>query len=337
VDIIVGFLIKRIRGDQVGTAWIVSQRVKLWSNIIEKAEPTCIIGIQPDEYLCQAGRIMNIPVYDLQHGAIIDDHRWYGEKFCIDKPVYTHPNGFLCWDDDSVSVINKWSIKKGIHARKIGNPWFLRFMKAATDDMLVQDAMNTFTFIKDRRPSILLSLQYGLKDFYPYLNCNGGMVDALQTVILETQDMYNWILRLHPIQMVGEEKEQVLHYLYTTYGPGNTEKWLTASECPLPVILSEADLHITDLSSVVIEAAWMGIRSGVLNPMLNIGGAYESMFSYERSIGIAEVLPHDPDIIKQWIADTLAKGRAESTMNTSGKELDAFINEIVERCNNHNH
>ena len=47
--------------------------------------------------------------------------------------------------------------------------------------------------------------------------------------------------------------------------------------------------------------------------------------------GMAEVLPQNPEIIKQWIIETLAKGRGQSTLEDSGQNLDAFIDEIVRK------
>ncbi len=46
---------------------------------------------------------------------------------------------------------------------------------------------------------------------------------------------------------------------------------------------------------------------------------------------MAEVVPQNPEIIKQWITDTLAKGRGQSTLKDTGQNIDAFIDEIAGR------
>lgn len=325
-------IIAQIKGADIATKWVKSRRITLWCNILDKTKPKVIFGIQPDEYLCCAGKIKGIPVYDLQHGVIADEHPWYGEKYRVSTPVEDLPDGFLCWDNQSVATISKWTDQKGIKVLNIGNPWFLRFAKADPDDLLVQEAMNEGKILDDDRPCILLTLQWGMRIEYPDDNFNGVIVDALERVILDTLYKYNWILRLHPVQLRGEEKEITLSYLKKTFGEEKTQNWVNSSQIPLPVVLRQTDIHITDLSTVVIEARWMGICSGLLNQQLSKGGKWEGYFSYERSIGMAKVLPHNPEIIKKWISDTLAKGRSESTMKDSSQTLEAFIDEVVIRC-----
>jgi hypothetical protein len=75
----------------------------------------------------------------------------------------------------------------------------------------------------------------------------------------------------------------------------------------------------------------MGDHSGLLCKQLNNGGKYQDLFTYERHLDMAEIIPQNPDAIKQWIVDTLAKGHGQSTLKDSGKNLDAFINEIAGR------
>lgn len=330
-----GYL-RKILGFQKGEKWIAKERVKLWDEILKLSKTECVIGIQPDEYLCRACREINIPVYDLQHGVISDDHPWYGEEYRVDTPIEMLPTGFLCWDDQSVATLSRWAVQKGIQVVKIGNPWFLRFMKADPDDELVQEAILTSGIQTCSKPTILISLQWGMKDHFQDVP-NGIMVDALETVILDTFNTYNWVLRLHPVQLRDKnELELARSYLISTFGSEITNKWINDSFLPLPFTLRKVDLHITYASTIVIEAAWGGIRSGILNPRIKDADGFESYYVHERSLGIASVLPHDPEIIKQWIEDTLTKGRAEPTMDTTGEELDAFVNEIVERCKNRN-
>jgi hypothetical protein len=77
-----------------------------------------------------------------------------------------------------------------------------------------------------------------------------------------------------------------------------------------------------------VEAAWLGIRSAVLNIDISPGGVAESYFFYERDIGLAEVVPPETNAIKQWLSDTYKKGRGDSTLKHTRKALHAFINDI---------
>lgn len=332
VIIICGLVARLIRGGDIAAQWTDSRKIALWCDILNKAKPKIVIGIQPDKYLCRAGKIKGIPVYDLQHGIIPEEDPWYGSKYRILTPIEDLPDGFLCWDDQAVATIAKWSDMKGIGAIRVGNPWFLRFIKEDTDDLLVQEAITAGKVCDNTRPCILVSLQWGMKDFYPDIFSNGVLADALEKVILDTADMYNWILRLHPIQIMGKERKIALRYLTDSFGKEKALEWLESSQVPIPIVLQQADIHITYHSTVTIEAAWMGVKSALLNQQICKEGKFESFYAHERSIGMAEVLPLDPEIIKKWIVDTLAKGHGEPTLKDSSNALEAFINEIASRC-----
>ncbi|MFA4849329.1 MAG: hypothetical protein WC626_06335 [Methanoregula sp.] len=328
---IIGKIIEMINGYEISKEWTQSHHTHLWCQILKKAKPKCIIGIQPDEFLCRAGKLQKIPVYDLQHGVIADEHLWYGEVYRMGTPIEKLPDGFLCWDDQSVATLSKWASNKGIRVLKIGNPWFLRFAYVQPEDLLVSEALANCNVIDDNRPCILVSLQWAMATFYPDKEFNGVMIDALEKVILDTSELYNWVIRLHPVQMSGDERDMVLNFLQTTFGTEMTRRSIMASEIPLPILIRKTDLHITHHSTVVVEAAWGGVRSGLLSEQFGPGGEYQTMFSYERSLGIAELIPQNPECIKQWITDTLAKGRGQSTLKDYSQNLDAFIDEIAGR------
>ena len=97
-----------------------------------------MIGIQPDAALCAAGRILKIPVYDLQHGII--DHsdntqNYYGSRKGTALGQMGIPSNVICWNQASAKTIEDiWPISKTITA---GNPWLMRFMYAEPTDRIV--------------------------------------------------------------------------------------------------------------------------------------------------------------------------------------------------------
>lgn len=330
------FFLRLIYQEDISIQWKKNRLDSFWCEILKKALPKVIVGIQPDPFICHAGKKMNIPVFDLQHGVIADDHQWYGFDHRISTPVRDLPDGFLCWDEQSVKVISKWAHKKGVIVKKIGNPWFHRFIIVDQEDLLVQKELRNEDIGDTSKPSILVTLRWGKTHNNASQAVSGVTIDVLETVIHETIDKYNWIIRLHPVQLRSQYLKKIIDYMEDKYGLDNAQRWLISSFKPLPIILKQTDIHLTEYSSVIIEASWMGIPSGLLSDEFNQGGSYENIYTHERSLGIASVLPHDPEIIKQWIEDTLTKGRAKPTMDTTGEELDAFVNEIVERCKNRN-
>lgn len=318
-----------IRGRTYSEDLANDHRMHLWGRILEKVKPRCVVGIQPDVGLCRAGKMKGVPVYDLQHGVIAAEHSMYGEKYRVDTLQRDLPDGFLCWDDLSAAVLRKWALQKGIDVKVVGNIWFLRFLFMDQNDLLVQEAVKKGRIFRNNRPVILVSLQWGLDKFYKNAGFNGVMVDALEKAILETADTYNWLLRLHPVQIRGSEKESAQGYLKRTFGHLTSVEWLICSEMPLPVVLQQVDLHITDVSTIVVEAGWMGVRSALLSIHVCAGGILESYHTHERSLGMAVVLPQDAHIIKQWIVDTLTKGRGKSTLTDTREALHGFIEKIA--------
>lgn len=312
----------------LGMVWANRQRQYLWEKILDKAKPYCVIGNQPNVDLCRAGKNKGVRIYDLQHGVISDEHLWYGEK-CRNMPANDLPDGFLCWDESSAEALRKWAPQKDIDVRVVGNPWFLRFLVKDSGDSLVQEALITGQIFSNDKPVILVSLQWGLDLYYNHKGFNGVMVDVLEKTILETADTYNWLLRLHPVQLRGPEKDRVQNYLARTFGHLTSVEWKKCSEIALPIVLQQVDLHITEHSTVVVEAGWMGIYSALLNRHICSGGRLENIYSYERRLGMVDVLKHDKNIIKQWIDDKLKKGKGDSTLQVAGYSLRVFIDEIV--------
>lgn len=312
-----------------GIEWENKRDQYLWERILDKSKPCCVIGTQPTVGLCRAGKAKGISVFDLQHGVIADEHLWYGIKYRSNALSGDLPDGFLCWDEQSALTLRKWAPQKGIDVRVVGNPWFLRFLLKDANDYLVQESLIAERIFNNNRPVILVSLQWGLNLYYKYKSFNGVMVDDLEKVILETADTYNWLLRLHPEQRFGPEKERVQSYLTRIFGNLPSVEWTKCSEMALPILLQQIDLHITEHSTVVIEAGWLGVYSALLNSQICSGGRLENLYSYERGLGLADVLKSDKNIIKQWISETLAKGKGKSTLKDANLALQAFIDEIV--------
>jgi hypothetical protein len=161
------------------------------------------------------------------------------------------------------------------------------------------------------------------------------MADALEKAILNTVNRYNWLLRLHPVQVRGPESSMVQDYLNQTFSHSTTVEWQQCSEVPFPVALQWSDLHITHNSTATTEAAWMGVRTGLVDPHLRPGGKLSSYFAFERALKVAEIVPLETKAIEQWITSTLDKGRALSTLVDYRQALEALIAEISHNSASH--
>lgn len=303
---VVSRILRLLVGFEKSKVWASKKKKKLWLSILSRVKPQMVIGIQPDISLCRAGRELDIPVYDIQHGVIESSNSWYGEILERNSEDMELPSGFLCWDYESAKVLQAWAPARGAEVLVVGHPWYQRFIRPSAQDRLVREAMQSSRIAVSGKPTILVALQWGLHThYYANTDFNHVMCEALESVILQTQGQYHWLLRLHPMQLTGAEGDLCEKYLATTFGHLPDVEWYRASTVPLPLLLSHVDLHITDMSSVVIEASWFGIPSGLLNPFLEEGGCLEKLYLRERQRGIAKVLPQQNAAIKSWIAEKL--------------------------------
>ena len=302
-----GFMLKPFVPAQTILRWKSRCRQRLWENVLEHVCPKLIIGIRPDNYLCAASRGLSIPVYDLQHGSISPDHIWYGQELQNETPIQECPTGMLFWDQESENVLSLWSQRVGLDTLVIGNPWFSRFANQLNDDRLVSDALKNRKLFDNNKPTILVSLQWGLAYLYYSGTEFSLMAEALKQVIRETSRQFNWALRLHPVQMRGEELKSTLAVIGAEFASVKDLNWKEASEIPLPALLSQIDLHITDFSSVVVEASWFDIPSAMLNPFLAEGKKLGTYYQAQRDSGIASLLDQDANVIKTWIEQSMLR------------------------------
>ncbi|ANV86369.1 hypothetical protein [Picosynechococcus sp. PCC 7117] len=327
-------LINIFQGQKKRLSWVKEKRKKLWLKILSIACPKVIIVIQPSSSLCQACHSLSIPVYDLQHGIITDQHSWYGQKYRKNTSPIDLPSGFLCWDGSSAKALKKWTTSKRISVDIIGNPWFQRFLVNDYQDFLVKETINKNLFLQNKKPTIIITLQWGMKKHFGQYVPNGVMPYALERTILKLGENYNWLIRLHPVQIRGSEFSTIEKYLAKTFGHIKTVEWEKSSEFPLPIILNLSDLHITYNSSTTIEAAWMNVSTGLLDPEIRPDGNRSQYYSHERNLKIAETVPLNDMDIENWIKLKLGNSKVNSIFTNYQLNLDDFINKIVMTVNN---
>ncbi len=306
-------------------AW---RTASLWQRLLEKMRPRILVAIQPGQGLCRASKAMSIPVFDLQHGLIDDDSPYYSKKHQGQTDPRFLPSGFLCWDEHNAEILKEWVLSKGLSVHVVGQPWFRRFMIRDPDDALVQDALTRYSVPKCSLPSVLVTLQWG-RNLHTWVNVpNQVMPQALEQAILTTAHRYRWMLRLHPIQLLGQEARIALPYVQKTFQGLANVIWAESSSMPLPMAMSSADVHLTYDSAATIEASWMGLRTGLLNPELLPGGKVSSYYAHERTQGRAEVVPQDSDAIIAWIQSALAKGKLPPAFQDFEQNLQDFLDGI---------
>jgi hypothetical protein len=328
-------LVSLCKGRIAGRCWQETSLKQLWEKIISRCRPKAVIAIQPDVGLCRAGHELGIQVFDLQHGLISDaeDNVYYWSDNLVREESTDLPHGFLCWDKSSAETMMPIAMEKKMSVRIIGNPWFSRFIDPHPQDELVKTEMACSADSQHGLPKILVTLQYNLGEYaHDYVE-NGVMADCLEKVILATSDQYIWNLRLHPSQLRGSEGVHVHNYLQKRFGNIENIDWVRCSAAALPCLLSLTDLHITHFSATTIEASWMGVHTGLLDPHICSGGKHSDFFVSERALGFAEKLPLDVMAIKKFINSSLAKGKSGSIPMRDIACVHSFIDEIKQLKN----
>lgn len=307
-----------------------AQRREIWGGILRQCRPACVVAIGTSGDLCAAAHAAGIPIYDFQHGLISEAHPEYGARFLTKRPVDTLPTGYLCWDEASADVLRQGASSPEPDVRVVGNPWFQRFLVPRPNDALVTEAAQAIKGVAGR-PSVLVSLAWGMDIIYGPEHIDTVITKRLEQAILQTADRYNWLLRLHPVQLRGKERQWVESTLRRTFGGLQSVDWEVCSRLPLPVVLSKADAHVSDYSSVTIEAAWFGVPSALLHSQFLDPDHPDTPFKAELASGLAHAVGGDADAIIAWLARNIAEGRRPNHQLVSDDAVQDFIENVCRR------
>lgn len=260
-------------------------QIFFWRKLIKRVNPRYIICIMPSKNLCQASHDLGIWIADLQHGVISESHPYYGKNFNIYKSKNDLPNCFLVWDENSSRVISAWKDTKNIDTLILGNLSLLYAYKYSIQQLI------------NEKNLILVSLQWELEKFPDakeifYKNI---ISNELAKVINANQN-YNWVLRLHPIQQ--KDKEKIFQYLLEIIPRSIIQRSLDFNHLSLLNILQYTKAHITYSSSVTIEASQLGVPTLLLDSRFDIDGSLSDYFIEEKSSGMAKVIKNNQHIIQ---------------------------------------
>ena len=328
------FRLRRLASCKTGAElWRQNHRTNHWKKTLKLCKAKVVFAIQPEIALCRAGHEMAIPIFDVQHGIISDteDNTYYlAKNLSVRKPTDI-PHGFLCWDNTSADVLRPLAKRKGYGVHVIGNPWFARFATPDPEDSLVQNELSLCDRRKRSIPAILVTLQYNLNELGIDYISNGVMASCLEQTIRETCDRYFWYIRLHPSQIRNIDSGGAKSYLRNVFGSFPNVDWDMASSVALPALLATVDLHITHFSAVTIEAAWLGVKTGLLDPHIKPGRKHADLFSFERAQGHAEIIHLEKVAITNFIESVLQTEKSASQVSEEKSEFDqTFIFSLFE-------
>lgn len=201
-----------------------------------------------------ACRELGIVSVDIQHGLQGPLHPAYGRWFKVPKSGYELlPSIFWCWSENEEKTIRKWSDQVSRWHKPVVAGNLILNMFREEDNELVKCFDREVLRIKEinkRSIHVLVTLATGR-----------GMPDLIRHVITASPDSWFWWVRLHP-GMMSERKN--ISNILTTLNTKNVNLD-EASDLPLYAILRHVDVHVTETSSVVIEADLFGVNSVIIS------------------------------------------------------------------------
>lgn len=284
-----------------------------WGKVLDRVQPSSVIGIQPSRELCVACHERGIWVADVQHGVIAQSHPWYGTAFRAKDPHEQVPDAFIVWDEGSAQVLNDWCKEKGSEVIITGNRWLARFMNVDPQDAMAMSMMDRFaTQDANSRPTVLLTLSWGETNIP-----NGFVAPELEAVIKSSATHIRWLIRLHPNQINGFATDEHSRFVrYFDESLSGCAEWETATFNPLPVVLSKTDAHISWASSVAIEAAQMGVRTALLNPRLRDPKTWGDYYGHYRDAGYIDLVDAQVETIDLWLKKNFKSKRSPQDYRT---------------------
>jgi hypothetical protein len=217
-----------------------------------------------------ACRELNIPTVDVQHGVQGDMHIAYGQWNKLPKMGYELlPSIFWNWSCHEKETIIKWSRNiNQYHKPLIGSNLLLNIFNNPNHPVSKSFNRKIDKIKKQNVINIIISLQTGL-----------GFPEIYRKLLLLSQYNHFFWIRLHP-NMIPNKKDLLKILNDLKVSNFNIEE---ATFFPLYALLPQMDVHITETSSVVIEAECFNI------PSIIIHESGELFFKKQIDQGIAQM------------------------------------------------
>jgi hypothetical protein len=201
----------------------------------------------------QAARRLGIRSVDMQHGIQGQHHIAYARWLSVPEQGYSNlPDEFWVWGSAEASVIQAWQPARAVHVPSVtGNFWLRRWVDGR--DPLIARYIHEARALRDSRPGltqVLVSLSWGVPD-------------EETTKLLEAASAcgpkFNWWWRLHPFH--ASRSHEFARRL-ERHGLDGSQV-AVATELPLYALLRAAQVHVAHSSTVIQEAAALGVPSVV--------------------------------------------------------------------------
>lgn len=215
-----------------------------------------------------AAHKQNIKCIDIQHGVQSENDFLYSNWSAIPETAYELlPDIFWCWSEVEKQNVDKWIHKTNGKFFSIagGNP----VLEVNEEDEYVNSVSEEINS-KSESGNVINVLYTHQASF--------ELSDLLVNAIKNSPDNWKWWIRFHP--QYPDAKNKVMYLLDRFNFPNIVLD--KVSEFPLPLLLKNMDLHVTEFSSTVLEAEMLGVPSILLSK----SGKY--LFNIQIVSGIAK-------------------------------------------------
>lgn len=297
-------------------AYYVEHHTRLYRRLLGRVRPrACFIvsyyGTERSSFV-RACRQLRIPVVDVQHGYAGDRHWAYASWTRVPPGGYDLlPEVFWRWSEDEARVIDGWGAATGgAHRAEVsGNlflsAWWQREFPG------IDEATRTAAVVRSRAPD-KRHLLFTLNGFEP-----PEMLDRLVAMFEKVRDRYFIWLRTHPSRTAQrDDLKRRFHALLPA--AANIDE---ATSLPLPAVLAAVDVHLTEISTTVIEAELFGVPSVLLGELRSV------LYPGQLGRGTARVATAIEDVPA--VADALLSQHRTRSDGCFARSWDRLLLELV--------
>jgi hypothetical protein len=291
---------------------------RFFAGILEVLRPAVAFVVEYDNpkgmALNLACRRQGVTTVEIPHGYHGELNIGYGRWNRVPEEGYELlPNVFWCWSEAEASILRSWCERSGSSHRVAvgGNPWLDRWLRGGDDTVARYDRI--LRDLKERNPGeihILVTYEEGLPKVFD--------------LVRESPPSWRWWLRLHPCRL--QEREEVRAVL--------RERRLdnvlldAPTDLPLYALLRHADVHLTEWSSVLLEAEPFGVSSVMTHPGADLA------FSAQLATGTVVQALANEDIRRAIESQAGRKGEHRSPAAGKRAPLDAVLDGLLAGTSN---
>jgi hypothetical protein len=229
--------------------------LNFWKKILLKTGCKLVICIQPYPELCAAGKILKIPICDLQHGSILSSVNYYIKNSKNNSVQNGLPDIGLCWDEISKK---QYENKLNVPSFVIGYPWFAEFFKKKSKNIIVNYEKKILRSIVYKKPIILLTLQWGTS-VSKIIDVPNNLLEALKLLI--ESDWILWV-KFHPLHNDYFSNDKLYHeWKIVTNLNFDSKKIYDVTNYSMPNLLKWTTVHVTRFSYSAVEAKLLNVQT----------------------------------------------------------------------------